>query len=186
MIEVTAFSRTFSRIIGNDQKLFRLQAWKNVNKNWYIYNPSNAIFFFCSIRNDLKTRETCSFARFHSDQTKNKTNPHPSHHSTASNQSQAVLHSQPATATQHTHNQDQSAKPAVQPPAARPPHPTPGSHKASGGDGWGRTAGVHPQGDCAERLRGLIYHACQRVCWSSGWVTLMVTMTFGIVQLKMF
>lgn len=135
MIEVTAFSRTFNRIIGNDQELFRLQAWKNVNQKLIYLQYCQCFFFFCSTRNDLKTGEACSFARFHSDQTKNKTNPHPFHHSTASNQSQAALHSQSATAAQCTHNQDQSAKPAVQPPATRPPHPTPGSHKASGGDG---------------------------------------------------
>lgn len=149
------------RIFQNFQQDYRkwpgaFQAWRNVNQILIYSKSSPMFFFFCSSRNDLKTREACTFARFHSDQIKNKTNPHPCYHSSASNQSQAALHSQPATAAQQTHNEDQSAKPAIQPPAPRPPHPTPGSYKASGGDGRGRTARVHAQGDCAERLRGLI------------------------------
>lgn len=114
-------------------------------------------FFFHFPRSDSEPQNACFYARLHSDQAENKANPHPSHHPTAASQPQAA---------QRTHSRGQSTKPAVQPPAPRPPHPAPGS-QASRGDGRGRAARVHPQGDRAERLRRLIQDACQRVRWST-------------------
>ncbi len=134
-----------------------------------------SVFFFCFLRNDLKTREARFFARFDSNQNQNPTNPHPSHHPAV--QPQAAVQAQPTSEAQHAHDQDQYAKPAIQPPATRPPHYSPGSHKAGGGDGRGGTTRVHAQGDCAERVWGFVQHSCQRICWSTRWIVLMVMMT---------
>lgn len=136
--------------------------------NWNL--ATVCLFFFCFLRNDLETGEACFFARFNSPQNQNPTNPHPSHHPAAALQPKAAAQPQPAGAAQHAHDQHQSAKAAVQPPATRPPLYPPGSHKAGGGDGRGRTSGVHPQGDCAKRVWGFLQHACQRICWSTRWV----------------
>lgn len=152
---VTAFSKTFNwitRFVETRSFFFPGNAYCMVRKwtvNWYIYNLAT-VFFFFFLRNDLETRKACSFARFASDQDQNPKNPHPSHHPTAAVQSQST------SAPQHTHDQDQSAKPAIQSAANRPRHSPPGPHKAGGGDGRGRTSRVHPQGDCAERVWGYV------------------------------
>lgn len=86
-----------------------------------------SVFFF--LRNDIKTREACYFAKFDSAQYQNPTNPHPSHHPTA------AIQSQPTTAAQRALDEDQPTKPAVQTPPTRPPHCSLGSQKAGGGNG---------------------------------------------------
>lgn len=134
MIEVTAFPELSTRLLEMTGSFSGFRLGQKVNgKLIYLQSCRCFSFFFRFSRNDPKTGEACSRARFHSDQAENKANPHPSHHpTTAANQPQAALQSQPASAAQHTHSQDQSAKPAIQPPATTP---TPGSQKASGGDG---------------------------------------------------
>lgn len=138
------------------------------------------VSFSCCLRNDLETREACFSARFHSYQNQNPTNPHPSHHPTAAVQPQAAIQPQPTSAAQHTHSRDQYTEAAVQPPAARPVQPPPGSRQAGGGDGRGRAPGVRTQGDSAERVGGLVENAGQRVRRRTRWVALMATVTFKV------